>query len=127
MACENLSFLNLRNNLQSLEGYRKALLTKQISDHKRLLCAIGQYLLETRPSQIDGSYIVNIEALLNDLSQQANSWNWPPIDEIDSAVGIVGTLTEIVSNTDDSRRHRDPEFGKYAKQLGRKLKHIGGS
>ncbi len=63
----------------------------------------------------------------NDLSQQTESWKWPPIDEIDEAVGIASTLTEITDNIDDSMRHRHPDFGKYAKKLGRKLKFIGGN
>ncbi len=81
--------------------------------------------MQTRPSQLAGDYIVKIEELLNDLSQQTESWKWPPIDEIDEAVGIASTLTEITDNIDDSMRHRHPDFGKYAKKLGRKLKFIG--
>lgn len=127
MPCKDISLSELQEILKNLEGYRKTLLTQQIAERKHLLCVIGQYLLQTRPSKLDGSYIVRIEVFLNDLAQYADSWNWPPFDEIDDCVGLAGALAEIFDNIDDLKRHHHPDLGKYAKQLGRKLKYIGGS
>lgn len=127
MPCEDLSPSTLQEVLRELKGYSGTLEQQKFEEYKQLLCAVGQYLMQTRPSQLDGDYIVKIEELLNDLSQQAEAWKWPHIDEIDEAVGIAGTLTEITDNIDDSMRHRHPDFGKYAKKLGRKLKFIGGN
>lgn len=132
MPCEDLSLSDLQEVLHKLESYRGTLEEQKIEYYKQILCATGQYLVQTRPSEIKGKYVVKIEEFLNDLSQQLEYREQIPIDideiidEIDEVVGIAGTLTEITKNIDESRRHRHPDFGKYVKKLGRKLKFIGG-
>lgn len=132
MLCQNkYETTEVKASLENLPVSQQSLVNKGLSKNikascKKELCILS-YILKRPPSQLSCTDVINIESYLNELANQAENWKWPDLDSIDTAVGFATTLVTVDANTDEFTRHRHPDFGKYAKKLGRVLNLIGSS
>lgn len=107
--------------LQEVKKQRQSLRGKPLRGYQRLLAGIGNYFRQTLPSAIDDSYVLEVEALLNELYLRiSDEGQSPDLEEaILKALGMAAQLGRAVRRNPGGEH--DNRFFETAKRLGKAL------
>lgn len=88
----------------------------------QFLYGIGNYFLQTPPSNIDDNYVQEVEALLLDVANKAFYESWDQLSHINLCLAHISQLADIVKRGSGGARGID--FFQTARVLGQLLVSI---
>lgn len=104
---------------EEIQSYIQLIATYEPIDHKLILYGIGNYFYKVLPTDVDDSYIEDVQVLLNGLYLKADEFDWQSTEGLLEALSIAAELVDNIRSSSGKSRKR--EFFKAVKQLGNAL------
>lgn len=105
-----------------IRQYRQDLSKQALRECRQFLHGVGNYFLKTLPSNIDDSYVQEVESLLLDVANKAFYEGWPQLSHINLCLANAAQLADIVKRGTGGGRGVD--FFNTARMLGQLLVSI---